>query len=227
MLDTVLRVANALGLKVRSEAVSDAPIPRLSVRKYEHFYKVDLAHICACFSGDCKYRWVLDIPYISEPTRTETVSVILKNPSSAGECVADRTIQNVEKEIYRRFKAAAKLSILNLFAVRATYTKDVRCEIAQGGLVRATGYGNDNAIQRTLKVSDHVVAAWGGPSRIPNGCYNERVNQMIRMLSDYRAKLWRIGELSKKHKHPRHGMRWKRDDEMLRLDSNWPFWQAL
>ena len=196
---------------------------RVSERQYRHFAKVDVSNIRACFSDDCVYRWTLDIPYRAQSARTHTVSVILKNPSSANECVADKTIQNVERQIHWRFPTAATLKVLNLFAIRATYTRCVKAKIALCGDEYVIGDKNDCTIQRTLAGTDHVVLAWGARSEIPNDAYGRRITQVIRTLDECRCNLWHIGRLSK-DKHPLHGMRWRCEDEKLEFPMEWRWW---
>lgn len=197
---------------------------RMSKRQYQHWNKVDGEKILARFSNCRKYRWSLDIPYKPEPGRSETVAVILKNPSSACKRIADRTVRNVEEVIHREFPKAARLTILNLFAYRATYARDVRGLIRRSGVQDAIGKANDHAIRRVLRCSDHVVAAWGAQSSIPNPEYCKRVRQIARMLRPHRTKLWYIGCLSQKGKHPRHGMRWSPRHHKQRLP---PIWRWL
>ena len=138
--------------------------------------------------------------------------MILKNPSSATEQFADRTIQLVEREIHRLFTAAAWLSIRNLFAIRATQTQDVRRVIDRGEIRWAIGHDNDLALQRAIAESDHVVAAWGAQSNLLKADYDDRVQQVVRMLIPHRHKLWYVGGLSHNGSHPRHGMKWKSCD---------------
>ena len=182
-----------------------------------------MSSIRACFSDDRVYRWTLDIPYRAQSARIHRVSVILKNPSSANECVADRTIQNVERQIHWRFPTAATLKILNLFAIRATDTKDLKAEIARCGVEYVIGQENDCTIKRTLAGSDHVVLAWGARSEVPNGAYCRRIAQVVRTLDECRCNLWHVGKLSK-DKNPLHGMKWRCGDQKLRFPMGWRWW---
>ena len=196
-------------------------MPRISQVRYRHFDQVDVQDVRADFSCARTYRWALYVPYKPDPVRSQTVSVFLKNPSSAGEEYADRTIQTVEREIHRLFPTAARLSVFNLFAIRATDTRDVRRAIDQHGIARAIGRDNDRALLHAIRHSDHLVAAWGAQSCLLKTHYDQRVEQVVCMLNDHRDKLWYVGGLSKKHEHPRHGIKWKSSDRARRFPNCW------
>lgn len=199
-------------------------MPRVSDRQYRHFERVEEAAIRASFSCGLTHRWLLELPYRHECGRTQTVCVILKNPSSATEQYADKTIQNVEREIYRLFPAAARVKIVNLFAIRATDTLDVRRVIDHHGVGWAIGHDNDFALQGAIEESDQVVAAWGAQSRILTAPYERRVKQVVRMLDGHRQKLWYVGGLSGGKRHPRHGMAWKSSHRAMGFLDGWRWW---
>lgn len=200
--------------------------PRISERRYEHFEQVDVSNISACFSAGKDYRWTLDIPYKPESGRTEAVSVILKNPSAANEHLADRTIQNIEKQIYRIFPAAAMLTILNLFAIRGTDTKDVNDIIESSNLSSAIGDKNDYYIRQQLAKSHHIVVAWGAQSAIRESRYRERVGLVAEILKEFRHNLWYVGCMSDEE-YPLHGMQWKTEHQKIRIQSDWRSWQNV
>ncbi len=199
-------------------------MPRLSPLRYEHFEQVDVQHIRPCFSHGRTHRRELDIPYRPDPSRTRTVAVILKNPSAADEHRADRTIQTVEREIHRLFSGAGRLRILNLFALRATDTRDVRDAIKNHDLMWAIGHRNDAALRCAIAESDYVVAAWGERSSLPKRHYDSRVKRVVCMLDRHRAKVKYVGGLSKKAKHPRHGMLWRTTDQLDTFPDTWRWW---
>ena len=199
-------------------------MPRVSQLRYHHFDHVDGQRIRARFSRRNTHRWALQVPYRQDSARTQTVSVFLKNPSSAGEQFADRTIQTVEREIYRLFPMAAWLWVFNLFAIRATETRDVRRAIDQHNIEWAIGDENDRALLCAIRDSHHIVAAWGAQSSLLKADYDKRVQQVVRMLDDHRHKLWYVGGLSRKYEHPRHGMRWKSTDQARRFPNSWRWW---
>ena len=146
-------------------------------RQVSHFEKVDIANIKAFFSEDKKYRYKLSVPFYYEEGRTKTVAVILKNPSSADALRADKTVQNVEKIIYKAFDKVSRVEILNLFSLRGTYPKDIMDAYTLG--VNIIGDKNNIAFEEVLNNSDYIIMAWGGASPIRNSLYNERVDEEI------------------------------------------------
>ncbi len=196
-------------------------MPHISRRRFRHFEQVESQGIQARFSCGRSHRWELNIPYRPCRGRTQTVSVILKNPSSANEQFADRTIQIVETEVFRLFAAAARLRVLNLFAMCATDTADLRRAIEHCGIAWAIGHENDGTLRDAIQDSDHVVAAWGTKSKLRSAQYDARVSQVVGLLHDARDKLWYVGGLSTKATHPRHGMKWRSNDATRRFRTDW------
>jgi len=149
-------------------------------RQVSHFEKVDVENIKALFSDDQKYRYTLSIPFYKEQERTKTVTVILKNPSSADAQRADKTVQNVEKVIYKAFGDASKVEILNLFALRGTYPKEIMEAYTLG--VNIVGDNNDAAFEEVLHESDYIVVAWGGASPIRSSLYDARIGEVLNRM---------------------------------------------
>ncbi|MDY0160094.1 MAG: DUF1643 domain-containing protein, partial [Bacteroidales bacterium] len=85
-------------------------------RQIPHFDRVDLSSISAVFSDDKFYRYVLTMNYLPDlmqQERSESLAVILKNPSSADEKASDATIRKVETFVFHRFPKVKTLIILN------------------------------------------------------------------------------------------------------------------
>lgn len=150
-------------------------------RQVSHFEKVDIKNIKAQFSEDKKYRFMLSIPFYFEESRTKTVAVILKNPSSADAQRADKTVQNVEKVIYKTFDDVSRVEILNLFSLRGTYPKDIMNAHTLG--VNIVGDKNNTAFDEVLNNSDYVVIAWGGASPIRSSLYDSRIDEVLSMIN--------------------------------------------
>ena len=172
------------------------------------------------FSPDKAFRYKLEIPYRSENGRDRTVAVILKNPSSADEHNADTTIRRVEEYVHRNFPQAATLIVLNLFAYRATYPKDVEKRLRLDGLDSIVGNSNDDAIAATIDASDDVILAWGARSGINKDEYFKRISQVSEILNPHRLKLWHVKALTKDG-HPRHALQWAYDSPKTRILPNW------
>lgn len=178
-------------------------------RQLDHSAYVDAERIRARFSCGRKpdFRYALHLPFRGRKGKPKKVAAILKNPSAANECRADTTIRRVEEYVYLHFSDASELVILNLFAYRATYAKDVKCRMAQGEDV--IGPCNDYYIRRYCARATDIIQAWGGNGPIPEGEYSARINALCRMLCAYRNKLWRVPKKNGSiPAYPLHGLRW-------------------
>lgn len=182
------------------------PQPHIG-RQVSHFHQVNIDGIEAVFSDDMKYRYRLSIPFGDEPSRTKTLTVILKNPSSADAMKADKTVQNVEKVVYKAFTDVGKIEVLNLFALRGTYPKDVMDAYMEG--VDIVGKENNSAFSQALMSSDYIVIAWGGASPIRNSLYDLRVDEVSRMIKieNFSHKIYRKKEKGSE-KYPFHACYW-------------------
>ncbi|WP_421078176.1 DUF1643 domain-containing protein [Methanothermococcus sp. Ax23] len=156
--------------------------PRIG-RQVKHFEAIDVKNINAVFSEDRIYRYTLEMKYKDRENYKNTMTVILKNPSSADEKKADNTIRRVEKYVYEKFHDVAYLNILNIFAYRATDAKDVNNALMTYGLDYVVGLENDRYIKSLVKESDHIIKAWGGNSGINKKLYNQRINQVNNLLA--------------------------------------------
>lgn len=175
-------------------------------RQVSHFNRVDVESIKAVFSDDMKYRYRLSIPFIYEPSRTKTLAVILKNPSSADAIKADKTVQNVEKVVYKAFADVGRIEVLNLFALRGTYPKDVMEAYLDG--IDIVGEENNNAFSQALMQSDYMVIAWGGASPIRSSVYDLRVDTVLTMIHTRTShKIYRKKEKGSE-KYPFHACYW-------------------
>lgn len=189
-------------------------------RQIPHSNKI-AGEVCARFSQNCEYRYSLDLQYVQHDTeRTETVSVILKNPSSADTCAADTTIRRVEEYVYRHFRSAARLIILNLFAFRATFPRDLKTKITRDGTDSVIGIDNDAAIKSNVAESNHVILAWGAHSGIQSYEYRKRIEHVAGLLDPDQYCVWHIGSLTR-DKYPRHALAWSYRDEKQCFTRRW------
>lgn len=190
-------------------------------RQIPHFDRVDLSSISAVFSDDKFYRYVLTMNYLPDlmqQERSESLAVILKNPSSADEKASDATIRKVETFVFHRFPKVKTLIILNLFAIRATFAKEVQQNLKQFNAEHITGTENQDWFEKILNNSNHVICAWGGPSGIDKTVYAERIEQVKEIIEkdDFTAKVWQVcGKL--KTAEPLHGLMWGYDYELLQI----------
>lgn len=160
-------------------------------RQVKHFEKVDPKSIKAEFS-ECKlWRYSLEMTYLDEPGRDKHLSIILKNPSSADEQKADKTIATAEQYIYRFFPDVKRLSVLNIYAYRATLAKDIAGLIKEEKHAHAVGDRNDGAITQCLERSDYVLIAWGGNSGIRAKSYEGRVQEVLAFVKEAQKPVFR------------------------------------
>ena len=172
---------------------------------------VEVQNIRACFSQCGKYRYLLTIPYNSGEQRTEVVSVILKNPSSADEKSADTSVNRIENYVYRNFCRCRELHILNLFAYRATDLEELQKKINQESINSAIGPKNDCFLKISFHSSTYIIVAWGDPGgKINEDHYRYRVEQVHQLLQPYSDKLREVIS-----PYPRHALRWAYEHENI------------
>lgn len=152
---------------------------------------IDGVKASAQFSKDRKYRYKLEILLQSKSERWKTVCVVMQNPSYAGEDVADKSVQFLEKVIFQRvlpeFRDVRRLIIVNQFAYIETNNFKGRPD--------QIGLRNDIAIESALKESDIVILAWGSGNR-----FKDRQAFVINLLKSLNSK-----QLFKTKMHPSRG----------------------
>ena len=200
-------------------------MPEPHGRQIAHFRYVVRQDVRASFSRDRAFRFKLDIPYRPENGRDQTVAIVMKNPSSADEYNADTTIRRVEEYVHRNFQSAARLTVLNLFAYRATDPRNVEVARRLSGLDSIVGDGNDAAIAATVDASDDVILGWGARSGIDQRDYEKRVRQVAGILHPHRRKLWHVSDLTI-DAHPRHALQWGYASPKRQLPSIWTWWPS-
>ena len=128
---------------------------------YSH---IDGVEVTVLFSreGESRYRNRLEITLQSAPTSGKTVCAVMQNPSYAGEDVADKSVQFLEKVVFQKgppeFEGVRRLIVVNQFAYIETNDFE--------GLPRQIGELNDAAIKVALDESDIIVLAWGSSNRL-------------------------------------------------------------
>ena len=120
--------------------------------RYDHIGGVEVR---AQFSseGEFRYRNRLEITLNDTVPNGKTVCAVMQNPSYAGEDVADKSVQFLEKLVFTKglpeFYGVRSLIVVNQFAY--IQTKDFE------GLPNQIGELNDAAIMTALNESDIVV----------------------------------------------------------------------
>jgi hypothetical protein len=186
-------------------------------RQIDHYNEVDIASIRADFSPDRSFRYTLEMNFKSDlinQDRSKTMTVILKNPSSADEKRSDSTIRKVETYVWKNFPDVRHLRILNIFAFRATDAIEVNDRLKTSSQIAVVGSENDSFFRSTLVKSDYVICAWGGPSGIDFARYESRVKDVRSLIREnFRGPLFCVCG-SQPTKEPLHGLMWGYEYEL-------------
>ncbi len=186
-------------------------------RQVDHFEEIDIGSIRADFSPDRLFRYTLMMEYrkdLLNGMRDKTVTVVLKNPSSADEKRSDSTIRKVETYVWKRFPDAGKLNIFNIFAFRATEAREVNERLHDLGLSSVSGDENDRFFQQMLGKTDYLICAWGGPSGIHATRYASRVTRVKGIIRDhFGGQVYQVCG-NQETREPLHGLMWGYDYEL-------------
>lgn len=186
----------------------------------DHFDQVIQESIRADFSPDRRHRYTLTMEYrpgLLGAERSETATVILKNPSSADEKRSDATIRKVETFVYLRFPLVRHLQIFNIFAFRATDAIELHQLMQEHGAEAGIGQDNDHYLRHLLDRSNLVIAAWGGRSGIDARLYQQRVMQVRDSLKKhFHGPVYQVCG-TKATAEPLHGLMWGYDYELRNM----------
>jgi hypothetical protein len=140
---------------------------------------------------DVRYRYHLEIQKIGAPSSARTVCAIMQNPSYAGEDVADKSVQFLEKNVFEldlpEFRNVGRLTIVNQFA--RVLTNDFVGQDAE------IGSRNDAAISNAIAQAEIVLIAWGSSNR-----FEARKEFVIGVLKEHQGK-----ETYQTRMHPSRG----------------------
>ena len=143
-----------------------------------NFPHIDNTSVDAIFSDCKKYRYRLTIQN-DNSSGSETVCVVMQNPSVANVEIADKSVQFLEKLIftkgYSEFRNVKKIIIVNQFAF--IKTNDFN------GSELHIGQKNDAHILEAIREADTVLIAWGRSNR-----YSERKAVVNTMLAEHSGK---------------------------------------
>ena len=191
-------------------------------RQVDQFANVDIDSITADFSSDKKYRYTLRMRYMKslmDQDRSKTLTIILKNPSSADERRSDSTIRKVETYVWQKFPDVVQLNVYNLFAYRATDALELHQLMMENDLSTGVGSENDKFLEELLQESDYLICAWGGPSAIKKELYHTRINQVKQIVKEkYKGPAYHV-KGAKETKEPLHGLMWGYEYELLKFST--------
>ena len=182
------------------------------LEKPVHGYKdyVTFKKIC----GDNGKRYLLLIKILGGGS--ESVVVIMKNPSKATENISDYTVNNVIKYIYEKknteacLKNVGTIIILNLIPIYKTDSS--KLETCNSGIWDEK---NMELINELTSKHNNVIFGWGNPPKGLATNYRLLINEVIKSI-DYGKTAYVVGGLTKKC-FPRHGQVWNVNDKLLAL----------
>ncbi len=170
------------------------------VYKYPDFVKkVELE------KADDKRFW---LKLLINESKSESIIVILKNPSRANKEVSDKTVYNVSNYIFRNqerydvLKNVGSIIILNLMPHYQTYSN--KLEALKNDVVCAE---NLATIKRITSENSKVIIAWGNH---PSGLFNEYEAlkvQVMKTLLENSNKVFYVDKFSIAG-NPKHGQVW-------------------
>ena len=144
-----------------------------------------------------RYRYFLEVRIVEEHARTLTV--ILKNPSTASAERSDPTVGKVEA--WARKNEYGRIRYVNLFALRSPYPEELNAHPYRV----MVGRENNAWIERSLDGADLVLAAWGNPNGVDTEKYERRIAEVSHLLAGVHVHA--LGSPTKLG-HPRHGLMW-------------------
>ena len=157
---------------------------------YEHINGVAITAQFA-YENDFHFRYRLEIILNDASPSGKTACVVMQNPSYAGEDVADKSVQFMEKVIFKKdlpeFAGVRRLIVVNQFAYIETNNFQ--------GLPHQIGALNDAAIKDALHESDIIILGWGSANR-----FEERKAFVLGLLGEMKQKT-----LFKTRMHPSRG----------------------
>jgi len=155
------------------------------------FNHIDGVKVSAKFSKDKKYRYRLEVVLQPKPAQGKTVCAVMQNPSCAGEDVADKSVQFLEKVVFQRelpeFRDVWRLIVVNQFAYIETNNFEGRLD--------QIGIRNNCAIELALRDADIVILGWGSGNK-----FKDRQDFVINLLKQFKGK-----KLFRTKMHPSRG----------------------
>lgn len=149
-----------------------------------------------------------------DESKTESIAVVLKNPSRADEMVSDKTVYNVLNYIYRNrnkydvFSNVKSIIILNLIPYYQTYSKELKSMKSE-----IVCQDNLDTIRKITSQHSKTIIAWGNH---PSGLYQEYEilkEQVMTILTDNNNQVYYVDKFSKAE-NPKHAQVWGYSDKL-------------
>lgn len=153
----------------------------------------------AVFSADRKYRYWLtrELEYGFNADKSDTVTFLMLNPSTADEMQDDPTIRRCIG--FARSWGYEQLIIANIFGLRSTDPQGIYDD--DNPIDHCGGYTNNKYIRLAARKSDLVVCAWGNHGAVGGRGYF--VEKMLRGDTSISCDIKCLGVNATGHpKHP-------------------------
>jgi len=149
-----------------------------------------------------------------DASKSESIVVILKNPSRANKEVSDKTVYNVCNYIYRNqdnhnvLKAVGSIVILNLMPHYQTYSNQL--EPLNNEVICQQ---NTDTIRSFTSEHSNVIIAWGNHPKGLFKQYEFLKVQVMEILAENSNKVFYVDKLSIAG-NPKHGQIWAYNNEL-------------
>ncbi len=161
-------------------------------------------------------RYWLNI--VIDETKTESITVILKNPSKATEEHSDHTVNRVinyihnNRETIEELKNIGTITILNLIPLYETVSSKLKA-------MNLPIYDEKNVevIREHCEKSDKLIIAWGNHPKRLSKEYKVLRGEVLEIIKQSNSKVFYVQSLSKAG-NPRHGQVWAYYDQLKKYE---------
>lgn len=141
--------------------------------------------------GGLLYRYRLDITLQNKLADGKTACVVMQNPSYASEDIADKSVQFMEKVVFKKglpeFHGVQRLIVVNQFArVQTNHFKGQPADV---------GLRNNDSIKKALREAEIIIIGWG-----VSNPFTERKAFVQELLKTMKGK-----QIFKTRSHPSRG----------------------
>lgn len=135
-------------------------------------------------------RSLLTIPLKGRENKSETIQLIMMNPSKAGKDNSDNTMNSVIEHIYGcpKFNQAKEITVSNLFPFSEPESSNLRQIFdsnSQNSLFQEELAKNRDKVDELVKSADSIILAYGdNPAKFRKIIHQNEVNQLLHKLID-------------------------------------------
>jgi len=146
---------------------------------------------------------------------SDSLLVILKNPSRATNQISDKTVFNVSNYIYKNNKThtalsyVGSISIVNLMPQYQTHS-----HLLQKQSKNLYDPKNFETIDTLCRQINTVIIAWGNAPKGLDAIYEQMTVKTMNILQTHKNRVYYVKQLSAAG-HPRHGQVWAYKDPLI------------